>query len=63
MRRADREKIMVLQFRIKELEQILCPGENHEWKHVSSTFEYDGVGESRDIKRYVCQRCLKARKE
>lgn len=63
MARSKKETIMIQQFRIKELEQLLCPGENHKWKHVDTIFDYDGLGESRDIKRYVCQRCLKSRRE
>ena len=62
MNRAVREKMLRQEFRIKELEQLLCPGEVHDWKLVESFLEYDGTGMSNDIKKYVCQKCLKVKR-
>lgn len=56
------ERDVLLRCRIKELENILCPGEQHDFKEVSRTTHYG----NRDLTytvRYVCQRCLKAKEE
>ena len=59
-RRAERE--LLLKARIKELENILCPGELHDWQLVSERFDViDGYGSLINRRRYVCKRCLLAR--
>jgi hypothetical protein len=52
---------LLLRVRIKELENILCPGELHDWQRVSENhIIVDGYGTEIYVRRYVCKRCLRA---
>lgn len=60
VRRIERE--MLFKARIKELENILCPGEKHEYEVVDKKMEIiDGLGSTVYHRRHVCKRCLKAK--
>lgn len=51
-----------LKSRIKELENILCPAEQHDFALVDKTVHViDGYGTTVSSCRYVCKRCLKAK--
>lgn len=46
--------------RIRELEEILCPCEQHDW--VSTGYHFDGgtgCGDSTTFYHYICKRCKK----
>ena len=46
--------------RIRELEEILCPCEQHDW--VSTGYHFDdgtGYGDSTTFYHYICKRCKK----
>lgn len=60
--RFARERILRQEYRIKELEQLLCPGGVHEFKCVDVCFEGDESGGGREIKKFVCQRCLRMKR-
>lgn len=55
---------MQLQNRIKELEQLLCPAEQHNFVKVGrTTYIIDEYGSALHDDRYVCSRCLKVKIE
>lgn len=55
---------MQLQYRIKELEQLLCPAEQHNFVKVSrTTYIIDAYGSTLHDDKYVCSRCLKVKTE
>lgn len=61
MRRKQIEENMLLRARIKELENIICPGEQHDYAKVSEESTIiDEYGACVYHRRYVCKRCLKA---
>lgn len=55
-----REKVLVQEARIKELEEILCPCEAHEWVNIGFHF-VGGTGRGDELTVYhkVCKRCKK----
>lgn len=58
-RLAERE--LLFKTRIKELENILCPAEQHEYAVAGEEMHIiDGYGTVIYSRRYVCKRCLKA---
>lgn len=58
---AAHKRELLLQARIKELENILCPAEQHDWREVSSTMHLlDSQGTTICTKRLVCRRCYKS---
>lgn len=60
-RKRRNERELLLRARIKELENILCPGELHDWRRVSENhIIVDGYGTDIYVRRYVCKRCLLA---
>lgn len=67
LRRKNEERIeerILLETRIEELENILCPAEAHEWQCVSESYHIvDGYGTGVLDRRYVCKRCLRAKVE
>lgn len=57
-KRLERENLL-LKARINELENLLCPGESHEYKKVHEEWHsIDGHGTLVYDRRYVCQRCF-----
>ena len=61
-RRKMKEKIMQLSYRVAELEERLCPCEEHEWKQVDSylLISADGIDYDTMVK-YKCRRCGKTK--
>ena len=56
-----REREMLFKARIKELENIICPAEQHDYEVVGEEMHIiDGYGTTIYSRRYVCKRCLKA---
>lgn len=52
---------LLLKARIKELENLLCPGEQHDYHQVDEVSHViDGRGTTTYTRRFVCKRCLKA---
>lgn len=49
------DEIVQLEFRIKELEEKICPCESHKWKLVNTDISYNG----RYTYTYKCEKCLK----
>lgn len=55
------EREILLKARIKELENIICPNEVHDYVKVAETINpMDCYGTLSFLRRYVCKRCLKA---
>jgi hypothetical protein len=54
-----KEENIRLQCRVKELEERLCPCEQHDWVLISTTYDYDGYGYSDARNHYKCRRCGK----
>ena len=51
---------MLFKTRIKELENIICPAEQHDFIKVDEeAYIIDGYGSTIFTRRYVCKRCLK----
>jgi hypothetical protein len=54
------KKITVLETRVKELEEILCPFNSHDWINVDCHLESLDNGYTTDtIFHYKCRRCKK----
>jgi hypothetical protein len=59
-KRKLKDEIQRLNYRIMELEERLCPCEEHDWKHVGSSFTTFTDGLDFDtIYKYKCRRCGK----
>ena len=55
------ERELLFKTRIKELENIICPAEQHDYAVASEEIHIiDGHGTMLYSRRYVCKRCLKA---
>ena len=55
-----KEENLKLKYRIKELEEKLCPCESHDWKLVGTDYRFGScVGDIDTIYRYRCTRCSK----
>ena len=63
-RRKMKEKIMQLNYRVADLEERLCPCEDHDWKQIGSyvTSFTDGV-DFDTVYKYKCRRCGKTKEE
>ena len=59
-KRKLREKIINLEWRVKELENYICPFESHKWVPVGFSLSTSCNGMAVDtIKHYRCSRCGK----
>ena len=56
-------EIVKLTYRVAELEERLCPCEEHDWKKVGSHYNYDMGGGCETINHYKCRRCGKYKEE
>ena len=57
-----KDKIVRLTYRVAELEERLCPCEEHDWKKVGSHFEFPSSVDIETVYHYKCRKCGK-RKE
>lgn len=63
-KRKYQEENLQLLNRIKELEQLLCPAEQHDYIRTSRTTHIlDAYGSATHDDRYICKRCLKTKIE
>ncbi len=56
-RRYLKEQIMRQEYRIKELEEKLCPCSSHQYKWISTRFVPDGLFDLEVVRRYKCKVC------
>ena len=61
MFRKVKELELLYKARIKELENVICPGEQHDYAMVDETQTARDYGVIVYHRRYVCKRCLKAK--
>ena len=57
-KRKLKDDIVTLSYRVKELEERLCPCQSHEWKKVETEFEYI-YDEFVTVHTHQCTRCGK----
>ena len=57
-----RAEIVRLSYRVAELEERLCPCEQHSWKQIGVDFIADGVSGCDTVYCYKCARCGKKMK-
>lgn len=61
-KRKMRDEIVKLNYRIADLEERLCPCDEHDWKHVGTSFTTFTKGLDFDnIYKYKCRRCGKTK--
>lgn len=63
MFRKIKERELLYKMRIKELENVICPGEQHDYALVDETKVLKEYGVFVFHRRYVCKRCLKVKEE
>lgn len=53
-----KEENLKLKYRIKELEEKLCPLEDHDWKLISTSYRFGCyIADIDTIYHYKCRRC------
>ena len=63
-KRELKAEVVRLTYRVRELEERLCPCESHDWKTVDYSFEVcSSMGDTETIYHYKCRRCGKTRKD
>lgn len=62
-RRRLREENIRLKCRIADLEERLCPCEDHDWKRIGSHFEFPIPEDIQTVYHYKCKRCGKYKEE
>ena len=55
-------EIVDITFRVRELEEKLCPGENHDWTDRGREYFIDEYGDVDVERRFVCSRCGKVQR-
>ena len=58
-RRRLREEIITLSYRVADLEERLCPCEDHDWKVISRRTKFHDYGICSSIEHLKCKRCGK----
>ena len=58
-KRKLKAEIIRLTHRVAELEERLCPCEQHDWKRIGVDYTYDGVGGCDATYNYKCAKCGK----
>ena len=58
-RRYLKEQIVHLEYRVKDLEERLCPCNSHQLKHIGTRFVHDGFCDLQAVRRYKCKVCGK----
>ena len=56
-------EIVQLTYRVEELEERLCPCEQHDWVKVDFRLKYVGSPEPMSIYRYKCLVCGKGKED
>lgn len=56
-------EIVKLTYRVAELEERLCPCEQHDWVRVDCRLQYSGSSEPMSIYRYKCRVCGKGKED
>lgn len=54
-----RDEIMRLEYRVADLEERLCPCEDHEWKQVGSHDVWIAPMDVETVFHFKCRRCGK----
>ena len=62
-RRFLKEEIVRLEYRIADLEERLCPCEDHDWKVIGSHEHWLYEIEIETVYHYKCRRCGKYKEE
>ena len=62
-RRALKDEIVRLTYRVAELEERLCPCEDHDWKRVGSHWDFSSPYDVEKVYHYKCKRCGKYKEE
>lgn len=57
--RDNKIKTMKLQYRINELEEILCPTHSHDWKKIAVKDYHTSNGDVQTETEYMCTKCKK----
>jgi hypothetical protein len=58
-KRFYKNKVIQLEYRVKELEERLCPCESHTLKRVGTRWAHIAMGELEPIYQYKCKVCGK----
>lgn len=53
-----REEVLKLQYRVQELEELLCPCESHDWVEIAKEPRITSM-EVEYLRTYKCKRCGK----
>ena len=62
-RRRLKAEIVKLTYRVADLEERLCPCEQHDWVKIGSHFEFPSPMDSNIVYHYKCRRCGKYKEE
>ena len=64
-KRQLRKQTCILENRVHELEEIICPCEDHIWKKIKyrNIYGYSNILGSAIEYTYICTKCKKIRKE
>ena len=62
-KRKLRAEIVRLTYRVAELEERMCPTEQHDWVMVSCKYVPDGFDDLMTVYRYKCRRCGKGKED
>lgn len=59
-KRKLKEEVVKLTYRVAELEERICPCEQHDWLKISfRLYGGTGVGDELTLYKYKCKRCGK----
>lgn len=56
-----RDEIVRLTYRVAELEERLCPCEEHDWKVIDRRIKFHDFGNTTHIEHLKCKRCGKTK--
>jgi len=60
-KRKLKAEIVRLTYRVAELEERLCPCEDHHWRCIDTDWRMlSGVGDTETVYHYKCKRCGKS---
>ena len=62
-KRKLRDEIVRLTYRVAELEERLCPCEDHDWKVIGRRTKYHDFGNITHIECLKCKRCGKTKEQ